>query len=628
MFSTKALRRVFGKSPMVARVAIALLVVGALSIALVGLAKQARASGTWYVKVDGSDGDDCAMPATACAAINGALAKVGFVAGDTIKITNGMYTNTGNDVVFIDQDVTLSGGWDASFVSQTGMTTLDGQNTRRGINVNEGIVNIERFIIQNGYNSAQGGGIRNNAILNIQNSLITNNTSGWMGGGIFSFGTLSLNNSTISHNTAGSGGSGGGGGGAIQNYSGTVTIENSTISGNTIVGAFSGNAISNFGTVILKNSTVSGNSGTPTVITSEILTLIHATISNNSGLGVTANTLTLENSIIANNSGGDCQVGGTLNNIGYNVIEGNLNCTPANTDVIGIDPLVAALANNGGPTQTMALLPGSPAIGLVPSPNCLFANDQRGVARPQGTGCDSGAYEAVGDEPTATPTYTPTLTPTVTPTPTQTPSPTPGNLVKVIMKENFESTFPRNLWKVYDGWGKSDCEHNGGDYSAWAVEKMDLQCGENYPVDQKNWMFYGPFSLEKSKAADLYFRLWLNAEQGKDSLFVGASVDNKKYYGVSYTGTTGGSNAPEEAEWDATTDGLIVVPRADAMSLTQSPNVSWASAHFDLTKVYKLGNLVGRPKVWLAFVWRSDAQNTLPGGAFIDDVRLTRTKKR
>jgi CSLREA domain-containing protein len=56
------------------------------------------------------------------------------------------------------------------------------------------------------------------------------------------------------------------------------------------------------------------------------------------------------------------------------------------------NPKLGPLANNGGPTRTMALLKGSPAIDRVPVP-CGTMPDQRGVPRPQGHGCDSGAYE-------------------------------------------------------------------------------------------------------------------------------------------------------------------------------------------------------------------------------------------
>ena len=60
---------------------------------------------------------------------------------------------------------------------------------------------------------------------------------------------------------------------------------------------------------------------------------------------------------------------------------------------IFLDPLLGPLQDNGGPTFTHALLPGSPAIDHIPAENCEVTTDQRGVARPQGAACDIGAYE-------------------------------------------------------------------------------------------------------------------------------------------------------------------------------------------------------------------------------------------
>ena len=64
----------------------------------------------------------------------------------------------------------------------------------------------------------------------------------------------------------------------------------------------------------------------------------------------------------------------------------------AGGSLIGVDPLLGPLANNGGDTQTFSLLPGSPALDAGNNATCL-ATDQRGVARPQGPACDIGAYE-------------------------------------------------------------------------------------------------------------------------------------------------------------------------------------------------------------------------------------------
>jgi hypothetical protein len=84
------------------------------------------------------------------------------------------------------------------------------------------------------------------------------------------------------------------------------------------------------------------------------------------------------------------------------------------------DPKLAALANNGGATQTMAIQTGSAAIdkgSCTDTSGATIATDQRGTARPIGLSCDVGAYESAFSLPTPTPTLTPTPAPTATPTP-------------------------------------------------------------------------------------------------------------------------------------------------------------------------------------------------------------------
>jgi hypothetical protein len=99
--------------------------------------------------------------------------------------------------------------------------------------------------------------------------------------------------------------------------------------------------------------------------------------------------LNYSNTIIANSSaGGDCVISdGFIGTNTNNLVEDN-SCSPA----LHADPLLGPLQDNGGPTQTLALLPGSPAIDAALLANCP-ATDQRGVSRPQGAGCDIGAFE-------------------------------------------------------------------------------------------------------------------------------------------------------------------------------------------------------------------------------------------
>ena len=161
----------------------------------------------------------------------------------------------------------------------------------------------------------------------------------------------------------------------------------------------------------MRNSTFSGNSVSATGggigNIGGTLTVTHSTFSGNSaseGGGIyngvdpdteTIGTLTLANTILANSpSGGDCvNNGGTLTPAGVNLVEdGSCGASTDPTHFLTGDPQLGPLAPNGGPTQTHALLVGSPAIDAADNSFCLDT-DQRGVARPQGTACDIGAYE-------------------------------------------------------------------------------------------------------------------------------------------------------------------------------------------------------------------------------------------
>jgi len=111
-------------------------------------------------------------------------------------------------------------------------------------------------------------------------------------------------------------------------------------------------------------------------------------------------TLNMTNSIVADNQWAGCFVGYfgpgavALNSGGHNVASDDTCNLTAPGDQPNTDPLLAALANNGGPTLTHALLAGSPTIDAADDAVCP-ALDQRGVARPQGAGCDAGSYEFV-----------------------------------------------------------------------------------------------------------------------------------------------------------------------------------------------------------------------------------------
>ena len=224
------------------------------------------------------------------------------------------------------------------------------------------------------------------------------------GGGIFSFGgTATVTNSTISGNAAFAGG-----GGIRNDGGGTLTVINSTISENSAAFVFGGGiSISNDANLTVTNSTMSGNSAP-----------MGGAIDN-------GGTTTIGDTVLnAGASGGTIVNAGTFTSLGYNLANddgGGVLTAPG--DQINTHPMLGPLQDNGGPTFTHALLPGSPAIdagdpGFTPPP----FYDQRGPGfdRVFNGRIDIGSFEM---QPTPTPTATarprptPRLRPTLAPHP-------------------------------------------------------------------------------------------------------------------------------------------------------------------------------------------------------------------
>jgi len=304
-------------------------------------------------------------------------------------------------------------------------------NSEGGAIANVGFANIESSEFTN--NTAYGGGGIVNSLtgtITISGSTFTNNESNYFGGAIHNFeGNIEVDQSAFINNAAVSGGA------ILNDLDGTATITNSIFRQNTatygagalgnvgtitVIGSefsqnsatlYGGGAIVNGldGTAIIANSTISGNSsvdggGVAIVYPDASTTLINVTISNNTGGGlyIKDGIAHITNSIIANNNGSpDCYLdNGSVNTNSKNIILVN-GSGPNSCGIpfIGTDPVLDSLSLNGGGTQTMALLPGSPAIDAGDDTVCsaLQVNnlDQRGIKRPQGAHCDLGAYEYV-----------------------------------------------------------------------------------------------------------------------------------------------------------------------------------------------------------------------------------------
>ena len=237
-----------------------------------------------------------------------------------------------------------------------------------------------------------GGAIFNNGTVTLIDSSVNGNSTGsgpaavgGSGGGIFNTGTLTIRNSSISDNLTGTGLGGSGSGGGVSSDV-TLTIIGSTISGNSTgagVGS-GGGGIWAANTLTIANSTISGNQangfGGGLAAFFGSTTLTNVTITNNrggnlggGGLYRDSGAVTLRNTLVAGNYKGASpsttadDIVGTMDPISsFNLIgtggSGGLT-NDTNNNQIGVsDPKLATLSNNGGPTQTHGLLPGSPAI--------------------------------------------------------------------------------------------------------------------------------------------------------------------------------------------------------------------------------------------------------------------------
>jgi hypothetical protein len=325
---------------------------------------------------------------------------------DTITLTLGRLELAGKQLTIdasgIPGGVTVSGNdtfqvfrfFSDATVTINGLTITTGRAAEGGGILTNGTVTLNRCRIVNNNATGQGGGFQNissgpPASLTLNDCTIAGNNAPFGGGGLnVSEGTgfvstMVLARCTVSGNHATTDG------GGVENYASAgqcaLTLDQSTLAGNTAVSV--GGGLINFSnggaaTTQIRQSTVSGNSAS-----------LGRGIRNNS-IGT---SFTLFNSIVAANPvPGQQDFFGIATSMGGNLIGNgtNLAMAPASGDQIGtggnpIDPLLAPLGGYGGPTQTMALLPASPARNAGQS--AAFLTDQRGfpiVGVP-----DIGAYE-------------------------------------------------------------------------------------------------------------------------------------------------------------------------------------------------------------------------------------------
>ena len=297
-------------------------------------------------------------------------------------------------------------------VGISGIGISQGYEAHGGGVLNGGTLTMTDCVVRGNtavFSGGGGGGVYNDGgTLTIERCLIEQNTAGTAdnGGGLYdSGGTVTIRDSTIRNNQAGFNG-----GGMLISGSAGATITGSTISGNR--SSFGGGGIYNGSTMEITNSTISGNSvdmsGGGAVWNTEKLTIIDSTIAGNLEGLETPNVgehvggidniglLRIQGSVFSNPSGGNLETrGGTTVSLGHNLFSDGPSITLGPSDLVNTDPLLGPLEDNGGPTFTQALLPGSPAIDAGVGVSGV-TTDQRGVARPQGSAADIGAFESRG----------------------------------------------------------------------------------------------------------------------------------------------------------------------------------------------------------------------------------------
>lgn len=329
-----------------------------------------------------------------------ATGDLDIFANNTLTVTGAGASTTVIDGGGLDRVFNLDGG-PPTAVEISGVTVRNGDTFTTtnagggGIRITSGgTLTLRDVIITNNRAGSPGGGgiAASGAIVEIVDSVVSNNLSNANGGGIQTNSTMTLTRVTVSGNLAHFIGAG------IFN-NGSLTVTESVIDSN-VPGGIVAQGVS----ATITNTTISGNTGDGIFVTAAnnaSASVTNSTITGNSGVGVlNSRNATLQNTIIFDNGGGDCAFSQPITSSGNNLFgDTTCNSIAGLADLVDTDPLLGPLQNNGGPTQTHGLLPGSPAIDAGGNATCP-ATDQRGVLRPtdgdgDGTAdCDIGAYEA------------------------------------------------------------------------------------------------------------------------------------------------------------------------------------------------------------------------------------------
>lgn len=395
---------------------------------LLWLTVPARAAGVIiHVAPTGTDAATCGSVLAPCRTIQYAVNLPG--GGAEIRVATGVYTGSGNQVVWLNENLTLRGGFTTSNWltpdPAINPTIIDGENVRRGVLIDANpTVIVSGFHIRNGRviaTNEPGAGIFNKyGTAAIEDCQVYNNVApgtspgGSPGGGVAngdgaSVSYLTLRRNRIFNNQAAFYG------GGVANVSGQTTMERNRIYNNTArVGAgfsiFRGSLISK-NDLIYGNTTAANGSGGGIAIdnAATAVTLLNNTIYSNSATndgggvvvfaGTRVVTVTITNTLIISNtaviSGGAIQIQGTPITVSYTDFYGNIpnDYTPpvGQENRTGVNPnFVAPGAGD------FRLIPGSPAIDTGMALTAV-SEDALGYGRPFGAGWDRGAHEYTAD---------------------------------------------------------------------------------------------------------------------------------------------------------------------------------------------------------------------------------------
>jgi CSLREA domain-containing protein len=329
---------------------------------------------------DGNDGE-CAKDCT----LREAIAVADTNAGQFVQLPPGVYKLTLGQLV-LGNDIVFGVGFGGNQSAGARTTVIDGRGASSLVTVSSGASAVLAGLTLTGGNAASAGGaaqVPASAQLSLYDTIVRDNTAGVRGGAIDNAGNLALWHTTVVGNSSGSGG------GIASEENGNTSIYSSTISGNRATA--NGGGITSASSLSLQSVTIAAN-----------------TAAAGGGLyqesTSSASTL-MVNTLLGPNTGGSC--GGSINGVPRNFTSHNLDadgtCLFASPDEgTSGDPRLAGLANNGGPTDTIALRAGSPAINAGDSQLCPAgsANDQR-YATAVGV-CDIGAFEFGGKPPEPT----------------------------------------------------------------------------------------------------------------------------------------------------------------------------------------------------------------------------------